>query len=165
MSDRLAPRNTDEYIATFSPEVQSILEKIRSTIREAVPGAEEKLSYQMPAFTLDGDLIYFAAFKKHIGLYPPVMGDENLRKVTSRYKGEKGNLKFLLDEPVEFYKRAFGATELFRLVAPSGEIGHAEIRIGDSTVMLDNPRPHAQGAQRDRSFLRPDRLGPAPRQI
>ncbi|MGH8652540.1 MAG: iron chaperone, partial [Gammaproteobacteria bacterium] len=82
MSDRLAPRNTDEYIATFSPEVQSILEKIRSTIREAVPEAEEKLSYQMPAFTLNGDLIYFAAFKKHIGLYPPVMGDENLRKVT-----------------------------------------------------------------------------------
>ncbi|MGH8608746.1 MAG: iron chaperone [Gammaproteobacteria bacterium] len=56
----------------------------------------------MPAFTLDGDLIYFAAFKKHIGLYPPVMGDENLRKVTSRYKGEKGNLKFPLDEPIPY---------------------------------------------------------------
>ncbi|MGH8654047.1 MAG: iron chaperone, partial [Gammaproteobacteria bacterium] len=62
----------------------------------------EKLSYQMPAFTLNGDLIYFAAFKKHIGLYPPVMGDENLRKVTSRYKGEKGNLKFPLDEPIPY---------------------------------------------------------------
>jgi uncharacterized protein YdhG (YjbR/CyaY superfamily) len=102
MTNRSAPKNIDEYIAAFSPEVQSILEKIRLTIRQAAPGAEEKISYRMPAFTLDGDLIYFAAFKKHIGIYPPVRGDENLRKETSRYRGEKGNLKFPLDEPIPY---------------------------------------------------------------
>ena len=102
MTNRSAPRNIDEYIAAFSPEVQSILEKIRLTIGQAAPEAEEKISYKMPAFTLDGDLIYFAAFKKHIGMYPPVRGDENLRKEISRYRGEKGNLKFPLDEPIPY---------------------------------------------------------------
>jgi uncharacterized protein YdhG (YjbR/CyaY superfamily) len=56
----------------------------------------------MPAFALDGDLIYFAAFKKHIGVYPPVRGDEKLSKELSRYRGEKGNLKFPLDEPIPY---------------------------------------------------------------
>lgn len=102
MTDRLTPKNIDEYIAAFSPEVQSILEKIRLVIREAVPGAEEKISYQMPAFTLSGALIYFAAFKKHIGIYPPVNGDKQLRQDISRYRGEKGNLKFPLDEPIPY---------------------------------------------------------------
>jgi uncharacterized protein YdhG (YjbR/CyaY superfamily) len=102
MTDRSAPRNIDEYIAAFPPEVQSILERIRSTIRQAAPKAEEKISYKMPAFALDGDLIYFAAFKKHIGVYPPVRGDEKLSKEISRYRGEKGNLKFPLDEPIPY---------------------------------------------------------------
>ena len=102
MTNRSAPKNIDEYIGAFSPEVQSILEKIRLTIRQAAPEAEEKISYKMPAFTLDGDLIYFAAFKKHIGVYPPVRGDEKLSKALSRYKGEKGNLKFSLDEPIPY---------------------------------------------------------------
>jgi uncharacterized protein YdhG (YjbR/CyaY superfamily) len=102
MTTRFAPKDIDEYIAAFSPEVQSILMKIRATIREAVPEAEEKISYQIPAFTLSGDLIYFAAFKKHIGIYPPVNGDEQLRQEISRYRGEKGNLKFPLDEPIPY---------------------------------------------------------------
>src|SRR5712692_11178336 len=102
MADRSAPKNIDEYIAAFSPEVQSILEKIRLTIRQAAQEAEEKISYKMPAFTLDGDLIYFAAFKKHIGIYPPVRGNEKLNKELSRYRGEKGNLKFPLDEPIPY---------------------------------------------------------------
>jgi uncharacterized protein YdhG (YjbR/CyaY superfamily) len=102
MTGRSAPKNIDEYIAAFSPEVQSILEKIRLTIRQTAPQAEEKISYRMPAFTLDGVLIYFAAFKKHIGIYPPVQGDEKLSKETSRYRGEKGNLKFPLDEPIPY---------------------------------------------------------------
>ena len=99
---RLRPGNIDEYIASFSPEVQSILEKIRSTIREAAPEAEEKISYQMPTFALMGNLIHFAAFKKHIGLYPPVEGDEKLKAETSRYKNERGNLRFPLDEPMPY---------------------------------------------------------------
>jgi len=102
MADQATPKNIDEYIAAFSPEVQSILEKIRSTIREAVPGAEEKISYQMPAFSLDGAFIYFAAFKRHIGVYPPVEGDQELRKAISPYAGEKGNLRFPLDEPIPY---------------------------------------------------------------
>ena len=101
-NQRLRPKNIDEYIACFSPEVQAILEKIRLTIREAAPQAEEKISYQIPTFALLGNLIHFAAFKKHIGLYPPVNGDEKLQAEISRYKGEKGNLKFPLDEPIPY---------------------------------------------------------------
>jgi uncharacterized protein YdhG (YjbR/CyaY superfamily) len=65
---RSAPRNIDEYIASASPEVRSILEKIRLTIKEAAPEATEKISYQIPTFALSGNLIHFAAFKKHIGM-------------------------------------------------------------------------------------------------
>ena len=78
-SNRLPPRSIDEYIASCSPEVQSILEKIRSTIQKAAPEAEEKISYGMPTFALSGNLIHFAAFKTHIGLYPPVKGDAKLQ--------------------------------------------------------------------------------------
>ena len=99
---RLPYANIDEYIASFPPEVQSILEKIRSTIRKAVPEAQEQISYQIPTFALKSNLIHFAAFKKHIGVYPPVRGDEKLRAEISRYQGEKGNLKFPLDEPIPY---------------------------------------------------------------
>jgi uncharacterized protein YdhG (YjbR/CyaY superfamily) len=102
MTDRSAPGTIDEYIAAFPPDVQSILQKIRLTIRAAAPQAEEKISYKMPAFALDGDLIYFAAFKKHIGVHPPVRGNEQLAKELARYRGEKGNLKFPLDEPIPY---------------------------------------------------------------
>ena len=101
-SDRVPLRTIDEYIASCSPEVQPILEKIRSTIKQAAPDAEEKISYRMPTFTLMGNLIHFAAFKKHIGLYPPVKGDEKLQAATARYQGEKGNLRFPLDEPIPY---------------------------------------------------------------
>ncbi len=101
-NDRVAPRNINEYIASFSPEIQSILERIRSTIREAAPEATEKISYQMPTFVLGGNLIHFAAFKKHIGLYPPVKGDKKLQAEIAPYKGEKGNLKFPLDQPIPY---------------------------------------------------------------
>lgn len=96
------PKNIDEYIALFSPDIQAILERIRSTIKQAVPDARETISYRMPAFTLHGILVYFAAFKKHIGLYPPVRGDAKLQKLISSYAGEKGNLKFPLDQPIPY---------------------------------------------------------------
>ncbi len=102
LTARAAPRSIDEYIASFSPEVQAILEKIRLTIGNAAPGAEETISYRMPAFTLNGVLVYFAAFKKHIGLYPPVRGDASLEKAISTYRGEKGNLRFPLDQPIPY---------------------------------------------------------------
>jgi uncharacterized protein YdhG (YjbR/CyaY superfamily) len=95
-------RNIDEYIASCSPEIRPILEKIRSTIRAAAPDAQETISYQMPTFALLGNLIHFAAFKKHIGLYPPVKGDEKLQADIASYRGEKGNLKFPLDQPIPY---------------------------------------------------------------
>ena len=103
MTDQSTARNIDEYIAAFPPAVQSILEKIRLTIRKAAPEAQETISYRIPAFTLGGGaFIYFAAFKNHIGLYPPVKGDKKLREEISPYKGEKGNLKFPFDEPIPY---------------------------------------------------------------
>jgi uncharacterized protein YdhG (YjbR/CyaY superfamily) len=97
-----APRSMDEYIASFSPEVQAILEKIRLTVGNAAPGARETISYGMPAFTLGGVLVYFAACKKHIGFYPPVRGDARLEKAISGYRGEKGNLRFPLDQRIPY---------------------------------------------------------------
>jgi uncharacterized protein YdhG (YjbR/CyaY superfamily) len=102
MTTRSAPKNIDEYIAAFPPEVQSILEKIRVTVRQAAPQAQEKISYRMPAFAQDGILIYFAAFKNHIGVYPPVRADGKLNRDLARYRGEKGNLKFPFDEPMPY---------------------------------------------------------------
>ena len=99
---REKPANIDEYVSGFAPEVQAILERIRSTVHEAAPASQETISYQIPAFTLNGVLVYFAAFKKHIGFYPPVRGDAALEKAVSRYAGEKGNLQFPLAEPIPY---------------------------------------------------------------
>jgi uncharacterized protein YdhG (YjbR/CyaY superfamily) len=92
----------DEYIATFSPEVRAILEEIRRTIGAAAPDAEEAISYRMPTFKQDGVLVHFAAFKNHIGLYPPIRGDAGLEEALSAYAGEKGNLRFPLDRPIPY---------------------------------------------------------------
>ena len=99
---RAAPKSIDQYIASFSPEVQAILEKIRLTIRNAAPDAQETISYNIPTFTLKGILVHFAAFKKHIGFFPPVRGDAKLEKAASIYAGEKGNLRFPLDQPIPY---------------------------------------------------------------
>jgi len=99
---RATPKSIDEYIASFSPEVQAILESIRLTIKEAAPGAQETISYNMPTFALDGALVHFAAFKKHIGFYPPVRGDARLKKAVATYAGQKGNLRFPLDQPIPY---------------------------------------------------------------
>lgn len=96
------PQDIDEYIAASPAEVRSILQQIRRTIRAAAPGAHEVISYRMPAFKLHGTLVYFAAFKAHIGLYPPVSGDAGLKKAVSPYAGPKGNLKFPLDRPIPY---------------------------------------------------------------
>jgi len=99
---RAKPKSIDEYIAAFRPEVQAILERIRSTIRSAAPDAQETISYQMPTFTQFGVLVHFAAFKNHIGFFPPVHGDAKLEKAISPYAGEKGNLRFPLDQPIPY---------------------------------------------------------------
>ena len=98
-----APKNIDEYIAGFPNDVQEILEKIRMTIRKAAPDAEETISYQMPTFTLKGNyLVYFAAFKKHIGFYPAPIGNAEFKEELSVYEAGKGTAKFPLDKPIPF---------------------------------------------------------------
>ena len=99
---RLKPKTIDEYITLFSPEVQAILERMRMTIRKAAPEAQEAISYNIPAFKLNGILVYFAAFKKHIGLYPPIRGDAKIEKAIAKYAGKKGNLQFPLDQPMPY---------------------------------------------------------------
>ena len=99
---RHTPKNIDEYIASFPPDVQEILERIRLTVRNAAPQAQEAISYKIPAFRLNGVLVYFAAFKKHIGFYPPVRGDAKLARAASPYAGEKGNLRFPFDRRIPY---------------------------------------------------------------
>ena len=99
LAGRGTPRNIDEYITSFPPDVGAILEKIRLTIRKAAPAAQETISYKMPTFTLSGTLVHFAAFKKHIGFYPPVH-EKSLKPLVARYAGPKGNLQFPLCEPI-----------------------------------------------------------------
>jgi len=78
--DQTAPRTIDEYIAGYPPDVQAILQKIRAIIRKAAPGAEEAIKYRLPTFILNGNLVHFGAFKKHIGFYPTPSGTEKLRE-------------------------------------------------------------------------------------
>jgi uncharacterized protein YdhG (YjbR/CyaY superfamily) len=101
-TDRTAPKTIDEYIAGFPDDVQEILEKIRMTIRKAAPDAEETISYQIPTFTLKGNLVHFAAFKKHIGFYPTSTGIAKFKKELAVYEGAKGSVKFPLDKPIPF---------------------------------------------------------------
>ncbi|MBE2197209.1 MAG: DUF1801 domain-containing protein [Anaerolinea sp.] len=100
--DQPTSKSIDEYIAGFPPDVQEILEKIRITIRKAAPDAEETISYQMPTFKLKGNLVHFAAFKKHIGLYPTPTGIEEFKDELSAYKNAKGSVQFPLDKPIPF---------------------------------------------------------------
>jgi uncharacterized protein YdhG (YjbR/CyaY superfamily) len=98
-----APKNIDEYIATFPKEVQEILEKVRLTIRNAVPDAQEAISYQIPTFTLNGSsLIYFAGYKKHVGLYPAPIENAEFKAKLSPYASGKATAKFPLDKPIPF---------------------------------------------------------------
>jgi uncharacterized protein YdhG (YjbR/CyaY superfamily) len=90
----------DQYIATFPKETQKILEELRTTIKEAAPSAEEKISYQMPTFFLHGNLVHFAAFKTHIGFYPTPSGIEAFKKELSVYEGAKGSVQFPIDKPL-----------------------------------------------------------------
>ncbi len=95
------PETMDEYIKAFPKDVQSVLEKIRQSIRKVAPEAEETISYRMPTFKLKGRvLVYFAAFRRHIGLYPPA--PREFKNEVSKYVGPKGNLKFPTDEPTPY---------------------------------------------------------------
>src|SRR5262245_19223243 len=102
-SNQSVPATIDAYIAAFPPEVQALLQQIRQVIHETIPGLGETISYSMPTFTLDGRyLIYFGAYKKHIGLYPAPTGVEEFQEAVALYGGGKGTLKFPLDKPIPF---------------------------------------------------------------
>lgn len=90
----------DEYIASFPQEIQKKLREIRSAIKASAPDAGEKISYAIPTFTLNGNLVHFAAFKNHIGFYPTPQGIEAFKKELSKYEGGKGTVQFPLDKPL-----------------------------------------------------------------
>ena len=93
-------RSIDEYIATFPEDIQALLEAVRATIKASAPGAEERISYQMPAFAQNGNLVYFAALKNHIGFYPTSSGIEAFKDELSMYENSKGSVKFPISQPL-----------------------------------------------------------------
>lgn len=97
------PASVDAYIDAFPEDVQTVLQKVRLAIHDAVPGAGEKISYQIPAITLDGKvLIYFSGWRKHIGVYPIPETDAAFARELEPYRAGKGTLKFPLAEPVPY---------------------------------------------------------------
>ena len=94
------PGTVDEYIAGFPPEVQRLLQQIRSAIKAIVPDAEETIKYRMPTFVLHENLVHFAAFKKHVGFYPAPSGIAEFKEELSAYDGAKGSIKFPIDQPM-----------------------------------------------------------------
>jgi len=100
---RLTPKDIDEYISGFPTDVQNVLKKIRSTIRKAAPKAVESISYQIPTFKVDGRvLIYFAAFTKHVSVYPAPRGADEFKDELKVYKGGKGTVQFPLDASIPY---------------------------------------------------------------
>jgi len=96
------PENVNEYIGSFPNDVQEILERIRMTIQKAAPDAKEKISYSMPAFEQNGIVVYFAAFKNHIGLYALPTGNEAFKGEFSSYKSGKGSVQFPFNQPIPY---------------------------------------------------------------
>src|SRR5438552_1539322 len=101
-ADQTGPADIDEYIAGFPPDVQKRLKKLRTTIKKAAPQAQEAIKYRIPTFTLHGNLIHFAAYTNHIGLYPAPIAIATFRKELSPYASAKGSARFPLDQPIPF---------------------------------------------------------------
>jgi uncharacterized protein YdhG (YjbR/CyaY superfamily) len=94
------PETIDEYIAGFPKDIQTMLKRVRATVKKAAPKATEAIKYAIPAFVLNGNLIFFAAFKKHISVYPAPRGVESFKKELSAYEGGKGTVQFPVDKPL-----------------------------------------------------------------
>lgn len=94
------PTNVDQYIASFPAATQLLLQQVRNIIRTAAPEAMEKISYQMPAYALEGPMVYFAGYKNHIGFYPCASGIEVFKDEFTAYKWSKGAVQFPLDKPL-----------------------------------------------------------------
>ena len=102
LGKKAAGSPVEEYVAQAPAAIRPILQKIRGIVREEAPGAEERISYRMPAFFDGGAIIYFAPFRHHVGMFPPVKGDAALEKALAKYRGEKGNLRFPFAEPMPY---------------------------------------------------------------
>lgn len=100
MTNRSAASAIDEYIAEFPPETRKVLEELRALIKELAPGATEKISYAIPTFYLNGNLVHFAGFAHHIGLYPGASGIEAFKEDLTPYKSAKGSVQFSLGQPL-----------------------------------------------------------------
>ncbi len=98
MTEKFA--NIDEYISAQPEKLRGLLEKLRHAIHSAAPEAEEAISYRMPAFKLNGILVYFAGCRNHIGFYPTGSGIDAFKKDLKAYKGTKGSVHFPLDKPL-----------------------------------------------------------------
>jgi len=98
----LIPKDFDEYIALFPSNIQTTLQKLRSVIREAAPDSTEAISYQMPTFRLNGNLVHFAAYKNHIGFYPGPSAIITFYEDLSAYDLSKGTIRFPIDEELPF---------------------------------------------------------------
>lgn len=94
------PTSIDEYISNYPDNIQSILEELRNTIRKVAPSAIETINYQIPTFTLYGNLVHFAAYKNHIGFYPSPTGIEAFKNELKLYKTSKGAIQFPIDKPI-----------------------------------------------------------------
>ena len=109
-----APQNIDDYISLFPPEIGELLEKVRETIRQAAPGAEEAMAYGIPTFRLNGNLVHFGAANRHIGFYPTPSAILAFKKDLKPYKWAKGSVQFPFDQPVP-YELISGMTK-FRVI-------------------------------------------------
>ena len=111
----------DTYIAQFPDEVQARLQKLRTTILKLAPGATEAMSYQIPTFKLNGNLVHFAAFKKHIGFYPGATGIAAFQDELAGYKSAKGSVQFPLDQalPLDLVKKIVKFRVAQNLTAPT----------------------------------------------
>ncbi len=99
-TESIKPTTIDDYIAGFPPDVQERLQKIRSILQKEMPKAEEAIKYQIPTFVLKGNVLSFAAYKNHIGIYPVPKGDKEFQKEIAGYKSAKSTAKFPLDKPM-----------------------------------------------------------------
>ena len=117
MSNGSTANSIDDYIAGFPPETQQVLKELRALIKASAPDATEKISYRIPTFVLNGHLVYFAGFEKHIGFYPTGSGVEAFKEELKPYKGGKGSVQFPLGQPLP--------TDLIRRIV--------EFRVGQNT--------------------------------
>ena len=102
MKETIAYNNIDEYIALYPNEVKELLEQVRETIRKAAPNATETINYGIPTFQLNGNLVHFAAYKKHIGFYPGAAGIAEVKDILTEYETSKGTVQFPLDKPMPY---------------------------------------------------------------